>query len=49
VDALARGKTAEEVTADGVHQDLIPHKVFPGDRGSLSLLFRDEVNPYNLG
>ena len=49
VDALARGKTVEEVIADGVPQHLREHKVFPGDRGSLQILFRDEVNPYNLG
>merc|ERR1719331_1991789 len=38
-DALALGKTAEELKAEGVADNLIPHKTFPGDRPSLSLLF----------
>jgi len=37
-DALANGKTADEVRAEGVPDDLIPHKVFKGNRPSLSLL-----------
>merc|ERR1712061_910758 len=37
-DALALGKTAEELKADGVPESLIPHKTFPGDRPSMSLL-----------
>merc|ERR1719191_158194 len=37
-DALALGKTAEELKAEGVPENLIPHKTFPGDRPSLSLL-----------
>merc|ERR1711920_664563 len=37
-DALALGKTAEELAASGVPEKLIPHKTFPGDRPSLSLL-----------
>jgi glucose-6-phosphate isomerase len=37
-DALANGRTAEEVRAEGVSEDLIPHKVFKGNRPSLSLL-----------
>ena len=38
-DALANGKTAEEVRAEGVREDLIPHRVFQGNRPSMSLLF----------
>lgn len=38
-DALARGKSAEDVEAEGVAAELVPHKVFPGNRPSLSLLF----------
>jgi glucose-6-phosphate isomerase len=39
-DALANGKTADEVRAEGnVREDLVPHKVFSGNRPSLSLLF----------
>jgi glucose-6-phosphate isomerase len=37
-DALAMGKTPEQLAAEGVPQELIPHKTFPGDRPSLSLL-----------
>lgn len=37
-DALANGKTTDEVRAEGVPEDLIPHKVFKGNRPSLSLL-----------
>lgn len=37
-DALALGKTAQEVRAEGVAEALVPHKVFPGNRPSNSLL-----------
>lgn len=37
-DALALGKTADELKAEGVPENLVPHKTFPGDRPSLSLL-----------
>jgi len=37
-DALALGKTSDELKAEGVPENLIPHKTFPGDRPSLSLL-----------
>nr|ABH11438.1 cytosolic glucose-6-phosphate isomerase [Pyrocystis lunula] len=37
-DALALGKTAEELKAENVPEKLIPHKTFTGDRPSLSLL-----------
>ncbi|CAM9795745.1 unnamed protein product [Ectocarpus sp. 4 AP-2014] len=38
-DALAYGKTAEELEKEGVPEWLRPHKVFSGNRPSLSLLF----------
>jgi len=38
-DALATGKTAEEVLKEGTQEDLVPHKVFGGNRPSVSLLF----------
>mmetsp|Transcript_1440 Transcript_1440/g.4434 ORF Transcript_1440/g.4434 Transcript_1440/m.4434 type:complete len:548 (-) Transcript_1440:129-1772(-) len=38
-DALALGKTAEELKAEGVPEKLVAHKTFTGDRPSLSLLF----------
>jgi len=37
-DALANGKTAKEVRAEGVPEDLVVHKTFEGNRPSLSLL-----------
>lgn len=37
-DALANGKTVDEVRAEGVPEDLVAHKVFKGNRPSLSLL-----------
>jgi len=37
-DALANGKTEEEVRAEGIEEELIPHRVFKGNRPSMSLL-----------
>ena len=37
-DALANGKTADEVRAEGVAEEDIPHRVFKGNRPSMSLL-----------
>jgi glucose-6-phosphate isomerase len=37
-DALANGKTADEVRAEGVPENLVAHKVFKGNRPSISLL-----------
>merc|ERR1711988_157404 len=37
-DALALGKSGEECRAQGVPENLVSHKTFPGDRPSLSLL-----------
>eukprot|EP00744_Colponema_vietnamica_P003354 GILI01005153.1.p1 GENE.GILI01005153.1~~GILI01005153.1.p1 ORF type:complete len:576 (+),score=189.27 GILI01005153.1:66-1730(+) len=37
-DALALGKTEQELRAEGVPEPLIPHKTFPGNRPSSSLL-----------
>ncbi len=47
-EALAFGKTEEQVRAEGVAPDLVPHKVFEGNRPS-STFFLDEVSPENLG
>merc|ERR1719183_3160962 len=47
-DALALGKTEEQLKAEGVPEQLIPHKTFPGDRPSLSLLL-PICNPRTLG
>jgi glucose-6-phosphate isomerase len=37
-DALALGKTAEQLKAEGVPDKLVAHKTFSGDRPSLSIL-----------
>ncbi|MEN8150880.1 MAG: glucose-6-phosphate isomerase [Planctomycetota bacterium] len=47
-EALAFGKTAEEVRADGVEEALVPHRVFPGNRPTNSLLM-EELSPAMLG
>jgi glucose-6-phosphate isomerase len=47
-DALAVGKTADEVRAEGTPEALVPHKVFPGNRPSSVLLF-DALTPFTTG
>jgi len=47
-EALAFGKTEEEVKADGVAADLVPHKVFDGNRPTNSLLL-ERLTPAALG
>lgn len=48
-DALALGKTIEEVQAENVPEHLQAHKMFSGDRPSLSILFSGSVTPFNAG
>jgi glucose-6-phosphate isomerase len=55
-EALMRGKTADEVRSDlrsagyegQVLEDLLPHKVFPGNKPTNSILFR-KLTPHTLG
>jgi glucose-6-phosphate isomerase len=47
-EALAFGKTAAEVRADGVPEWLVPHRTFPGNRPSTTIL-ADELTPRLLG
>ena len=47
-DALAYGKSPEELHSEGVARHLIAHRTFSGNRPSLSLLM-DAVNPYTVG
>jgi glucose-6-phosphate isomerase len=47
-EALAFGKTAEQLEAEGVHADLIPHKTFAGNRPTNTLLGR-KLDPHMLG
>ncbi|XP_020092208.1 glucose-6-phosphate isomerase, cytosolic [Ananas comosus] len=47
-DALAYGKTPEQLLRENVPNHLIPHKTFSGNRPSLSLLL-PSLNAYNVG
>lgn len=47
-EALAFGKTADQVRAEGTPEALVPHRVFEGNRPSNTLLL-DELTPANLG
>jgi glucose-6-phosphate isomerase len=47
-EALAFGKSAEQVKAEGVPAALVPHKTFPGNRPSNTLLL-DKLTPAALG
>ena len=47
-DALALGKTAAQLRAEGVNEALIPHREFPGNRPS-NVLLLDQLNAYTTG
>ena len=47
-EALAFGKTAEQVKAEGTPDWLVPHRVFEGNRPSNTIL-ADELTPETLG
>ena len=47
-EALAFGKTADELRAEGVPAGLVPHRTFPGNRPSNTLLL-DLLTPAALG
>jgi glucose-6-phosphate isomerase len=47
-EALAFGKTTEEVEAEGVAPDLAPHRTFPGNRPTSTIL-APELTPSVLG
>ena len=47
-EALAFGKTADEVRAEGTPDWLVPHRVFPGNRPSSTLL-AEQLTPRILG
>jgi glucose-6-phosphate isomerase len=46
--ALAFGKTAQEVRAEGTADSLVPHRVFPGNRPS-NMILADRLTPAILG
>ena len=45
---MAFGKTAEEVSAEGTAARLVPHREFPGDIPSSTILY-DRLTPATLG
>jgi glucose-6-phosphate isomerase len=47
-EALAFGKTAEEARAEGVEEELVPHRTFPGNRPTNTIL-ADRLTPRTLG
>jgi len=47
-EALAFGKTADEVAAEGTPAELVPHRVFEGNRPSNTLL-AERLTPHVLG
>lgn len=47
-EALMNGKTKEEVIAEGVKAELVPFKVFEGNRPSNSILIK-KITPFTLG
>jgi glucose-6-phosphate isomerase len=47
-EALAFGKTAEQVRAEGTPKWLVPHRVFEGNRPS-NVIFADRLTPEALG
>ncbi len=47
-EALAFGKTADQVRAEGTPDWLVPHRVFEGNRPTNTLLL-DRLTPYALG
>jgi len=47
-EALAFGKTAEEVRADGVDEAVVPHRVMPGNRPT-NVMLAERLTPRILG
>src|SRR4030095_9115880 len=47
-EALAFGKTAEQVKAEGIPKWLVPHRVFEGNRPS-NVILSDRLTPETLG
>ncbi len=46
--ALAFGKTAEQLRAEGTAETLVPHRTFEGNRPSTTILI-DTLTPHSLG
>ena len=47
-EALAFGKSAEEVRAEGVDEAVVPHRVFEGNRPS-NVILAETLTPFTLG
>ena len=47
-EALAFGRTAEQVRAEGTPERLVPHRVFAGNRPTTTIL-ADQLTPASLG
>jgi glucose-6-phosphate isomerase len=47
-EALAFGRTADEVAAEGVAGPLVPHRTFPGNRPS-TVILGEVLSPFALG
>lgn len=47
-EALMKGKTADELRAEGVSEELIPFKTFEGNRPSNTILI-DKITPFTFG
>ncbi|KAL2872503.1 glucose-6-phosphate isomerase [Aspergillus lucknowensis] len=47
-EALMVGKTPDEVKAEGASENLVPHKTFPGNRPTTSILAQ-KITPSTLG
>jgi glucose-6-phosphate isomerase len=47
-EALAFGKTEDEVRAEGTAEAVVPHRVFEGNRPS-NVLLAEELTPFTLG
>lgn len=48
-DALAIGKTVEQLKTEGCPEHLLEHKHFLGDRPSLSILFTGALDAFKCG
>lgn len=46
--ALAVGRTAQEVRAEGTDEHLVPHRTFPGDRPS-TVITMERLTPFAVG
>ena len=47
-EALAFGKTADEVRAEGTDEAVVPHRVFEGNRPT-NVLLAEQLTPFSLG